>query len=176
MSCAPSLPKQNFSALTRLDHNRAKAMLAKKLGADVDTVSNVVIWGNHSSTQYPDINHGVVRVKGKKATPIRAALNNDHWVAHDCTLSAFTRLLLTVFASASYPGCPAARRGGDEAPQAELCRLCRPGHRRPHVRLDSRHSRGTVPPSLSSLLTSSCRASSSRWLCTPMARTPSRRA
>jgi malate dehydrogenase len=83
MSCAPSLPKQNFSALTRLDHNRAKAMLAKKLGADVETVSNVVIWGNHSSTQYPDINHGVVRVKGKKATPIRAALNNDHWVAHD---------------------------------------------------------------------------------------------
>jgi malate dehydrogenase len=109
MSCAPSLPKQNFSALTRLDHNRAKAMLAKKLGADVETVSNVVIWGNHSSTQYPDINHGVVRIKGKKATPIRAAVNNDHWVAHDCMLFAFPPFLLTV-----WPVIPAVQQRGAE--------------------------------------------------------------
>ncbi|KAF6104728.1 malate dehydrogenase 1 [Phyllostomus discolor] len=54
---APSIPKENFSCLTRLDHNRAKAQIAIKLGVTSDDVKNVIIWGNHSSTQYPDVNH-----------------------------------------------------------------------------------------------------------------------
>ena len=51
---APSIPAENFSALTRLDHNRAKAQIAKRLNVPVGEVKNVTIWGNHSSTQYAE--------------------------------------------------------------------------------------------------------------------------
>jgi malate dehydrogenase len=73
---APSIPAENFSALTRLDHNRAKAQVALKLGIPVQDVHNVIIWGNHSSTQYPDVNHGYVVLNGKKV-PIREAINDE---------------------------------------------------------------------------------------------------
>eukprot|EP00009_Paramoeba_aestuarina_P013881 CAMPEP_0201540108 /NCGR_PEP_ID=MMETSP0161_2-20130828/70762_1 /ASSEMBLY_ACC=CAM_ASM_000251 /TAXON_ID=180227 /ORGANISM="Neoparamoeba aestuarina, Strain SoJaBio B1-5/56/2" /LENGTH=334 /DNA_ID=CAMNT_0047947555 /DNA_START=88 /DNA_END=1092 /DNA_ORIENTATION=+ len=64
---APSIPKANFSALTRLDHNRAKAQLAKKFDVSPQSVKNVTIWGNHSSTQYPCANHGYfVNAAGEK--------------------------------------------------------------------------------------------------------------
>jgi len=76
---APSLPKENFSALTRLDHNRAKAQIAKKLNVGVDSVHNVVIWGNHSSTQYPDVTSGYVVVNGQRV-PIKDAINDDTWL------------------------------------------------------------------------------------------------
>lgn len=49
---APSIPRQNFTCLTRLDDNRACAQVAKKLGVDVAQVGNTIIWGNHSKTQY----------------------------------------------------------------------------------------------------------------------------
>jgi len=78
-ACAPSLPKQNFSALTRLDHNRAKSAVAKRLNVNVAEVKNVVIWGNHSSTQYPDVNHGVVHLHGKDV-PVREAVKDDAWL------------------------------------------------------------------------------------------------
>jgi malate dehydrogenase len=52
---APSIPKTNFTALTRLDQNRAKAALAKRTGTPVGAVHNPIIWGNHSTTQYPDV-------------------------------------------------------------------------------------------------------------------------
>ncbi len=55
MSNAPSIPDANFTAMTRLDHNRAKAQLAQKLGVSINDVSNMTIWGNHSATQYPDL-------------------------------------------------------------------------------------------------------------------------
>src|SRR5882724_9627190 len=54
MNNAPEVSCDRWFAMTRLDENRAKAQLAKKAGADVTAVSNVAIWGNHSSTQYPD--------------------------------------------------------------------------------------------------------------------------
>jgi len=57
---APSIPKENFHALTRLDHNRAKGQLAIKAGVSPAAVKNVVIWGNHSSTQYPDTSFATV--------------------------------------------------------------------------------------------------------------------
>ena len=52
---------ENFSALTRLDHNRAVGQLALKAGADVEDVTGCIIWGNHSSTQYPDINSATIK-------------------------------------------------------------------------------------------------------------------
>merc|ERR1712111_62942 len=51
---APSIPKENFSAMTRLDQNRAAAQLAAKLGQPISAIKKVTIWGNHSSTQFPD--------------------------------------------------------------------------------------------------------------------------
>ena len=58
---APSIPKANFSALTRLDQSRAVSQLAEKTGCHVDEVTNVTIWGNHSATQYPDTFHAKIR-------------------------------------------------------------------------------------------------------------------
>lgn len=58
---APGLSSRNFSAMTRLDQNRGKSLLAKQAGCDTTEVKQVSVWGNHSSTQYPDIYHALVR-------------------------------------------------------------------------------------------------------------------
>jgi malate dehydrogenase len=60
---APSLPAASFTAMTRLDHNRALAQLAEKTGVAVADVRKVIIWGNHSATQYPDLHHATVGAK-----------------------------------------------------------------------------------------------------------------
>jgi malate dehydrogenase len=60
---APGLDRRNFTAMTRLDHNRALSQLADKSGAHVNDIKRLTIWGNHSSTQYPDISHALVRGK-----------------------------------------------------------------------------------------------------------------
>ena len=57
---APDLDPRNFTAMTRLDHNRAKAQLAMKTGTHVANVHGMIIWGNHSATQYPDISHATI--------------------------------------------------------------------------------------------------------------------
>jgi len=90
MSSAPDIPKHNFSCLTRLDHNRAKSQIAKRLAVPVDSVHNVIIWGNHSKTQYPDANHGFVVKDGKKV-PIRAAVNDDAWLRGEFVTTVQTR-------------------------------------------------------------------------------------
>ncbi|MGH8155361.1 MAG: malate dehydrogenase [Rhodanobacteraceae bacterium] len=64
-SNAPDLDPKRFTAMVRLDHNRSKAQLAARLGAHSTDVKRVIIWGNHSSTQYPDLHHATV--KGKPA-------------------------------------------------------------------------------------------------------------
>jgi len=65
MKNAPSLKPQSFTAMTRLDHNRALSQLAEKTGSHVNDIQKMIIWGNHSATQYPDINHCFV--KGQSA-------------------------------------------------------------------------------------------------------------
>lgn len=60
---APDLDPRNFTAMTRLDHNRAMAQLAEKTDSTVNDVKNVIIWGNHSSTQYPDLTSATVSGK-----------------------------------------------------------------------------------------------------------------
>jgi malate dehydrogenase len=64
LSNAPDLKPENFSCMTRLDHNRALSQLAEKCGVLVTEVKNVIIWGNHSGTQYPDIQHAKVKDQG----------------------------------------------------------------------------------------------------------------
>jgi malate dehydrogenase len=64
---APSLPPQNFTAMTRLDHNRALAQVSEKTGTPLAKIAKAIIWGNHSATQYPDLHHATV--DGKPAIP-----------------------------------------------------------------------------------------------------------
>jgi malate dehydrogenase len=78
LSNAPDIPKERFSALTRLDHNRAISQLAKKTGAAVTDIKKVTIWGNHSATQYPDIFHA--EVGGKNAAEV---VNDQNWIEND---------------------------------------------------------------------------------------------
>jgi malate dehydrogenase len=75
---APDVPADRFTAMTRLDHNRAVAQLAKKLGVGVDDVKRLTIWGNHSATQYPDIFHA--EVAGKNAAE---AVADEKWLSDD---------------------------------------------------------------------------------------------
>ncbi len=63
---APRLSARNFTAMTRLDHNRALSQLAEKTGSHVNDIRRMTIWGNHSATQYPDLSHAVVNGKSAK--------------------------------------------------------------------------------------------------------------
>lgn len=75
MNHAPNIPNERFSAMTRLDHNRAVAQLASKAGVTVNEISKMTIWGNHSSTQYPDLYHA--EVNGKNAAEV---IGDDAWI------------------------------------------------------------------------------------------------
>ena len=75
---APDVPAERFTAMTRLDHNRAIAQLANKLGVGVEAVTRMTIWGNHSTTQYPDITHA--EVNGK---PAWDEVDDEAWVAEE---------------------------------------------------------------------------------------------
>jgi len=72
---APSIPKANFTAMTRLDQNRASAQLAQKAGVGVEQVKKCFIWGNHSSTQFPDASNATIG--GKPASEV---IGDDEWM------------------------------------------------------------------------------------------------
>ncbi|MGZ4483665.1 MAG: malate dehydrogenase [Nocardioidaceae bacterium] len=78
MSNAPDIPQERFSALTRLDHNRALSQLAKKAGVTVKDIKKMTIWGNHSATQYSDISHA--EINGKNAAEV---VGDQAWVEND---------------------------------------------------------------------------------------------
>ncbi|MFC9969346.1 malate dehydrogenase [Spirillospora sp. NPDC127200] len=75
---APDVPAERFTAMTRLDHNRALAQLSKKAGVSVSDIKKLTIWGNHSATQYPDIFRA--EIAGKSAA---AAVNDQKWLEDD---------------------------------------------------------------------------------------------
>eukprot|EP00877_Chromochloris_zofingiensis_P007182 jgi/Chrzof1/2717/Cz11g26110.t1 len=75
---ARNIPEANITCLTRLDHNRALAHIAEHVGVSVKDVHNVIIWGNHASTQYPDVNHATVR-----GQPVRAVVQDDAFLDND---------------------------------------------------------------------------------------------
>jgi malate dehydrogenase len=77
-SSAPDVPKDRFTAMTRLDHNRALSQLAKKTGSPVAAIRRLTIWGNHSPTQYPDIFHA--EVAGRDAA---ALVNDQQWLENE---------------------------------------------------------------------------------------------
>ena len=78
MSHAPDVPAERFTAMMRLDHNRAIAQLANKLGVGVDLITHLTVWGNHSPTQYPDLTHA--RVEGKDAWEV---VDDEVWIAEE---------------------------------------------------------------------------------------------
>lgn len=78
MNNAPNIPNERFTAMTRLDHNRAIAQLAAKTGTTVSDITKMTIWGNHSATQYPDLFHA--EVKGQNAA---ALVNDQAWLEND---------------------------------------------------------------------------------------------
>ncbi|NOX29782.1 MAG: malate dehydrogenase, partial [Actinobacteria bacterium] len=75
MHNAPNIPDANFTAMTRLDHNRAMAQLAQKTRTSVNDITKMTIWGNHSATQYPDLFHA--EVNGENAA---AKVNDQEWL------------------------------------------------------------------------------------------------
>ena len=77
-SHAPDIPASRFTAMTRLDHNRALAQLATKAGCHVTDIDKVTVWGNHSSTQYPDLTQATV-----KGAPVTDILADRAWVEND---------------------------------------------------------------------------------------------
>ncbi|MGI5481126.1 malate dehydrogenase [Streptomyces lavendofoliae] len=77
-AAAPDVPAERFTAMTRLDHNRAISQLAAKTGAAVSDIKRLTIWGNHSATQYPDIFHA--EIAGKNAAEV---VNDQQWLADE---------------------------------------------------------------------------------------------
>ncbi len=78
MNNAPEIPRERFFAMTRLDENRAKSQLAKKSSSDITTVTNMAIWGNHSSTQYPDFYNA--KINGRPANEV---IKDEAWLKGD---------------------------------------------------------------------------------------------
>jgi malate dehydrogenase len=78
MSNAPDIPNARFTSMMRLDHNRAMAMLAAKAGVPVAEVTNMTVWGNHSTTQFPDISHA--NISGRPAAEV---IDDEAWVAQE---------------------------------------------------------------------------------------------
>jgi malate dehydrogenase len=77
-SNAPDIPRERFTAMMRLDHNRALAQLSKKSGAPIAEITNMTIWGNHSATQYPDIFHAKLA-----GAPAAERIDDQAWLETD---------------------------------------------------------------------------------------------
>ena len=118
-AAAPDVPAERFTAMTRLDHNRALSQLAKKTGSPVSDIKRLTIWGNHSATQYPDIFHA--EIAGKNAAEI---VNDEKWLADEL-----------------HPDRRQARRRDHRGPWRVLRRLRRQRRHRPRPHLGQRHRR-----------------------------------
>ena len=118
MSNADGVPNERFTAMTRLDHNRAIAQLAQKTGAAVSEITNMAIWGNHSPSMYPDLFNA--KVKGERAWD---AVGDENWVANEYIPRV-------------------GKRGAEiiEARGASSRRLGRQRRDRPRPRLGQRHA------------------------------------
>jgi len=78
MKNAPSLKPENFSAMLRLDHNRALSQVANKLAQPVSLIRKMIVWGNHSNTQYPDLSHALIDNQ-----KISSLINDPAWIENE---------------------------------------------------------------------------------------------
>ena len=137
---AQRLNQRNFTAMTRLDHNRALSQLAEKTGSHVTDIRRMTIWGNHSATQYPDISHTLVNGKPAKSLVDAGVDRAD-----------------------LHPGGAAARRGGDQGARLLVGGLGRLGGDRSRAYLGAWHrarATGSAWPCLRTAATASPQASS----------------
>ncbi len=116
---APDVPADRFTAMTRLDHNRAMFQLADKAQVPVTAVKKVTIWGNHSATQYPDAYHA--EINGQNAA---AVIDDDAWIK-----------------SILHSQCPEARCGHHRGARPEQCRQRGQCRHQPRADLVQRHGR-----------------------------------
>jgi len=110
MSNAPDIPRERFSALTRLDHNRALAQLAAKTGVSTNDIVKMTIWGNHSATQYPDIFHA--EVNGQNAAQL---VSDQTWLETDFIPTVQKRGAAIIAARGSSSAASAASSTVDSA-------------------------------------------------------------
>ena len=122
MRNAPDIPAERFNALTRLDHNRAKAQLAAKTGASVNDITHMTIWGNHSATQYPDLFNALVR--GQNAAEL---INDQEWLE-----------------STFLPTVQQRGSGRHRGARRQFGRKCRQRDDRAHAGLGPRDARGRL--------------------------------
>ncbi|CEL96690.1 unnamed protein product [Vitrella brassicaformis CCMP3155] len=73
-----NIPFENFTAMTRLDHNRALTQIAQKAKCDVEDIDKFCVWGNHSPTMYPDLSHATI-----KGTPAKQVINDESWIKNE---------------------------------------------------------------------------------------------
>ena len=130
MTNAPDIPRERFSALTRLDHNRAISQLAAKTGAKVTDVKKMTIWGNHSATQYPDVFHA--EIGGKNAAEV---VNDQAWIENDFIPTVAKRGAAIIDARGASSAASAASATVDAARSWLL------GHPRRRLGLDGRRLR-----------------------------------
>jgi len=98
--------------MTRLDQNRAQAQIAQRLKVSIDQVTSVVVWGNHSKTQYPDIRNAKVNVEGK-SIPVRTAVNDDAWLQKEYLETVQDRGAAIIAARKSSSAASAAKAAVD---------------------------------------------------------------
>jgi malate dehydrogenase len=129
MTNAPNLPKTAWSALTRLDQNRAKGMLANRLNVSPCQVKNLTIWGNHSKTQYPDIRQATVAYADRD-TPVSAAINDSAFLDGEFIKNVQYRGAAVIKARGKSSAASAANAAVDHmrswflgTPQGEWCNM-----------------------------------------------------
>jgi len=105
---APSIPPENFTALTRLDQNRAQAQIASRMGLVPQDVKNVIIWGNHSNTQFPDVRHATVAGKA-----VYEAVKDDAWLKGEFIKTVQSRGAAVIKARKLSSAMSAAKAIGD---------------------------------------------------------------
>lgn len=110
---APSIPKENFSAMTRLDQNRAQAHIAAKLGIPVSQVRNLIIWGNHSKTQFPDVRNATVTLPNGATLSVHEAIKNDEYLRNTFVETIQTRGAAVIAARKMSSAMSAAKAAGD---------------------------------------------------------------
>ena len=108
---AAGIPENRFFAMTRLDENRAKSQLADKAGVHVTDVTNLAIWGNHSSTQYPDFTHA--KINGK---PVTEVITDTEWLQNDFITTVQQRGAAIIKARGASSAASAASAAVDTVP------------------------------------------------------------
>src|SRR5436190_6276450 len=112
---APDVPRDRFTSMMRLDHNRAVAQLAKKTGARVSEITNMTVWGNHSTTQYPDLVHA--KVRGSSAWD---AVGDEAWIADEFIPTVAKRGAAVIEARGASSAASAATAARSEEHTSEL--------------------------------------------------------